>query len=101
MILTIEGNSDDIISISKDGEPDEIYLPDINFKGLHAGTLLMHSNEGRALIHVLYDGCWSFTVSKVVEEDPEPPEADRHWRDYSEVLSFRVPLGTKLEWRLT
>jgi len=99
LILTVEGHSDDIVSYSVNGSPDELYLPDINFKGIYAGTLVCSRKDDHSfLIHVIYDGCWSFAVSKVVEEHPEPPEPDRHWRDYSEVLSFRVPEGTTLKW---
>ena len=100
MILTIEGHSDDIVSYSVDGAPEELYLPDINFEGLHAGTLIVSHGFGREFyVHVLYDGCWSFAVSKADEDHPAPPEPDRHWRDYSEVLSFRVPKGTTLKWK--
>jgi hypothetical protein len=95
--LKIRGHSDDIVSYKLDDKSDELNPP--NTDGPYMGTLLVHSDKGRCLVHALYDGCWSFAVSKVDECDEMTFQSSSWWEDYSEVLSLMVPKGTKLDWK--
>lgn len=92
MKLKISGHSDDIVSWELDGEHDEFTLSD---RGVM--TLLVHSSAGRAKVHAIYDGCWSFALSKVDEEDGDLFPHTRSWKGYTEVLELEVPKGTAVE----
>ena len=96
--LKISGHSDDIVCYELEKESDELYPPETE-KAPYVGTLLVHARRGRALVHVLYDGCWSFAVCKVDEDDPELWPFKSVWSGYSQHLEITVPTGAKVEWR--
>jgi hypothetical protein len=97
-ILKISGHSDDIVYYSVGNKKNELSPPETEMDP-YMGTLLVHSGKGRCLIHVLYDGCWSFAVSKDDEDDDTPWPATVTWEGFSQVLHMDVPKGTKVEWR--
>ncbi len=97
-VLKIRGHSDDIVYYELGKKKDELYPPESE-KDPYMGTLLVHSSKGRCLVHVLYDGCWSFAVSKVDEDDPDVWPCASRWEGYSQHLEITVPKGTKIEWR--
>ena len=102
MKLKISGHSDDIVSYELGKKADELSPPENNRgddDGLFMGTLLVHSRKGRCVVHVVYDGCWSFAIGKADEEDPAPWAFSVTWDGYTQVIEADVPKGTKIEWR--
>jgi hypothetical protein len=97
--LKISGHSDDVVCYELGKRADELYPPDRGGEGPLGGTLLVHSSKGRCLVHVLYDGCWAFAVSKVDEEDGDLFPIKLGWEGYSQQIELEVPKGTKVEWR--
>lgn len=68
MRLKLSGSSDDIISLDFDnGKSDEMYIQNHEADGKTLTTLKVTTIGGSAgcLIHVVYDGCWSFAVGKL------------------------------------
>jgi hypothetical protein len=97
--LTISGHSDDVVYYVLGDETEDELSPPNTDDTPYMGTLLVHSAKGRCLVHVLFDACWSFAVSKVDEDDGDLFPFTTGWLDYSQVLSLTVPKGTKVEWR--
>lgn len=100
MFLTFTGHSDDIVSyaLGLTTEKDDLKISEEEcyVDSEQTSHFLVHSKEGRCNVYAVYDGCWSFAVSKVDESDGELFPQHRSWEKYSEVLRLEVPEGSKV-----
>jgi hypothetical protein len=71
--IEIYGASDDLIEIRIDGKDvDELNVYE---DGPYMGSLRLVAKsdpESACLVHVIYDGCWSFAVGRTDEGKPLP-----------------------------
>jgi len=97
MFLTFIGHSDDIVSYEYTTHNKDVVLSEEAYVNSDKTShFLVHSNKGRCNVYAVYDGCWSFAVSKVDEEDGDLFPQKRSWEGYSEALRLEVPPNTKV-----
>ena len=92
--LHIYGASDDLFECEGIPGTDEFgcYNELDSEAGRYMGSALVKSKEGRIRIHVIYDGCWSFAIGKVNEDDSFPEwVVSSTWENYSEHLRIDLP----------
>lgn len=111
MKLSIEGRSDDTIGAY--GLPNDAYsfndgsdgaMDDYDTCANNDPPLtfdIVTADEGRLRVTAIYNGCWSFAVGLVDEDDPTPDLLARmhHTRDSHSVgIVIDIPDDTKVIW---
>ena len=88
------GHSDDIVYVEgvKGGDEFGCYQSDDD-KLVHATFVL----GGKLKVYAIYDGCWSFAVGLVDEDDiPEWPIRHKGFGGHSSIVEIDVPAGVRL-----
>ncbi len=65
----IYGGSDDLIETSGISGCDEF---NVIRDGPYMGSVRIDSEDASVRVHCLYDGCWSFAVGQVTDDEPFP-----------------------------
>lgn len=95
--LTVYGHSDDCLEAHGIKGEDEFSCFG---GGAYKGSLLITSDKGSMLVHVIYDGCWSFAPGLAGEDISLPDWPMKfEWEGYTVKLKIEVPDNARLRYQ--